>query len=402
MSPAIRELLDLALRWVHVVAGILWIGNSMLWNWLDRNLLPPKDGEPGVQGEIWLLHSGAFYLMRKDLRGWDRDRPLHWFKWQAYTTWLTGAALLVVVYYASGGALLVDPSVRDLSPAAAIGISAGLLVGAFLLYHLVLGRLIARAGGFGAVIALALVLAVSFALTRVFSGRAAFLHVGAMLGTLMAGNVFRVIMPSQRVLVAAVEQGRQPDPEPAKRAKERSIHNNYMTFPVIVLMLSSHFPALYGHRLNWLILGVLVVSGASVRHLMNVRFTFAHWRPALAATAAATLAALYAFTARPAETRSTVTATDAERVTFAQADAVIQKRCAVCHSASPADRTFGIAPAGVAFDTPEQIRARVDRILARAVETQTMPPANKTFITPEERALLGRWIAQGARIDDAP
>jgi uncharacterized membrane protein len=399
MSPAVRELLDLAFRWVHVVAGILWIGNSMLWNWLDRNLLPPKDGEPGVQGETWLLHSGAFYLMRKDLRGWDRARPLHWFKWQAYTTWLTGAALLVVVYYASGGALLVDPSVRDLSPAAAIGISVGVLAGAFLVYHLVLGKLIVRAGGAGAVVALALVLAVAFALTRVFSGRAAFLHVGAMLGTLMAGNVFRVIMPAQRVQVSAVEQGRQPDPEPAKRAKERSIHNNYMTFPVIVLMLSSHFPALYGHRLSWLILGILVVAGAAVRHLMNVRFTFPRWQPALAATVAATLAALYAFTARPAETRSTVAATDTERVTFAQADAVIQKRCTVCHSASPADRTFGIAPAGVAFDTPEQVRARIDRILARAVETETMPPANKTFITPEERALLGRWIAQGARIE---
>jgi uncharacterized membrane protein len=236
---------------------------------------------------------------------------------------------------------------------------------------------------------------VGYALTHLLSGRAAFLHVGAMLGTLMAGNVYRVIMPSQRVLVAAAERGERPDPAPSKRAKERSIHNNYMTFPVIVLMLSSHFPDLYGHRLNWLFLGILVLAGATVRHILNVRFTFPRWKPALAATFAATLGALFLLLARPAGSRATASA--GERATFAQANAVIQKRCAVCHSASPADRTFGASPGGVAFDTPEQILARVERIRVRAVETATMPPANKTFTTPEERALLGRWIAQGAR-----
>lgn len=398
MSPAVRELLDLVFRWVHVIAGILWIGNSMLWNWLDRNLDPPKDGEKGVQGEIWLLHSGAFYLMRKDLRGWDRDRTLHWFKWQAYTTWLTGAALLVVVYYASGGALMVDPAVADLAPRTAVGIGVGTLAGAWLVYHFGLARLLARAGGLAALLGLLLVLGVSYGLTHLLSGRAAFLHVGAMLGTLMAGNVYRVIMPSQRVLVAAVEAGGTPAPEPAKRAKERSIHNNYMTYPVIVLMLSSHFPALYGHRLNWLVLGVLVVAGATARHFLNVRFTFPRWKPALGATVAATLAALYLLTARPAQTR-VASPSESGTVSFAEANAVVQKRCAVCHSASAADRTFGIAPAGIAFDTPEQIRAHLERIRVRAVETATMPPANKTHMTAEERALLGRWIAEGGRIE---
>ena len=392
MNPAVREILDLVFRWIHVIAGIMWIGNSLLWNWIDRNLLP---AEPGKEGEIWLLHSGAFYRMEKNLAGWDRARPLHWFKWQAYTTWLTGAALLVVVYYASGGALLVDPAVRDLTPAQAAGVAAGSIVGAWLAYDLALGRAISRMGRMGAVAGFALVLGVGYALTHLLSGRAAFLHVGAMLGTLMAGNVFRVIMPSQRVLVAAAERGERPDPTPSKRAKERSIHNNYMTFPVIVLMLSSHFPELYGHRLNWLLLGILVLAGAAVRHILNVRFTFARWKPALAATLATTLGALFLLLARPAGSR-TAAAPTGERATFAQANAVIQKRCAVCHSASPADRTFGAAPAGVAFDTPEQILARVERIRVRAVETATMPPANKTFATPEERALLGRWIAQGA------
>jgi uncharacterized membrane protein len=396
MSPAAKELLDLVFRWVHVIAGIMWIGNSMLWNWMDRNLEPSKEGTEGIQGEIWLLHSGAFYYVQKDARGWDRARPLHWFKWQAYTTWLSGAALLVVVYYLSAGSLLLDASASGLSHGAAIGIGVGVVVGGWIVYDAVLSRVLDRAGAAGALIGWVAVVGVAYGLTQVFSGRAAYLHVGAMLGTLMAGNVGHHIMPSQRELVRAVESGGQPDPKYAKRAKSRSIHNNYITFPVIVLMLSSHFPGLYGHRLNWLLLGILAAGGAAVRHIMNVRFGWPRWKPALAGAIAATLAALYLVGA----TGSRAAASDAgERVPYAQAHTVIQKRCTVCHSASPADLTFGPAPAGVAFDTPEQVRARIERIRARAVETQTMPPANKTHITPEERALLGRWIAQGGRVE---
>jgi uncharacterized membrane protein len=397
MSPAAREILDLVFRWLHVIAGIMWIGNSMLWNWMDRNLEPSKEGTEGIQGEIWLLHSGAFYYVQKDARGWDRTRPLHWFKWQAYTTWLSGAALLIVVYYTSTGALLLDASASGISHLGAVGIGIGVVVGGWIVYDMLLARVLDRAGAAGAAIGLLAVVAVSYGLTQVFSGRAAFLHVGAMLGTLMAGNVAHHIMPSQRELVRAVESGGQPDPRYARRAKSRSIHNNYITFPVIVLMLSSHFPGIYGHRLNWLLLGILALGGASVRHILNVRFGWPRWKPALAATIAATLAALYLVSAPRA--RAAMQPDGDRPVSFTEANAVIQKRCAACHSASPADLTFGIAPAGVMFDTPEQIRARIERIRARAVETQTMPPANKTHITDEERALLGRWISQGARVE---
>jgi uncharacterized membrane protein len=397
MTPAARELLDLVFRWVHVIAGIMWIGNSMLWNWMDRNLEPSRDATEGIQGEIWLLHSGAFYYVQKDSRGWDRARPLHWFKWQAYTTWLSGAALLIVVYYLSAGALLLDASASGLSHLAAVGIGVGVVIGGWIVYDAVLARVLDRAGAMGAAIGLLAVVAVAYGLTQVFSGRAAFLHVGAMLGTLMAGNVGHHIMPSQRELVGAVEAGGQPDPKYAIRAKSRSIHNNYITFPVIVLMLSSHFPGIYGHRHNWLLLGILALGGASVRHILNVRFGWPRWKPALAAAIAATLAALYLVGAPRVGGAAEVEG--GRPVEFAEANAIIQKRCAACHSASPADLTFGVAPAGVAFDTPEQIRAAVERIRARAVETQTMPPANKTHITEEERALLGRWIAQGARLD---
>ncbi|WP_420130036.1 urate hydroxylase PuuD [Longimicrobium sp.] len=398
MSPVARELLDLVFRWLHVIAGIMWIGNSMLWNWMDRNLEPSKEGTEGIQGEIWLLHSGAFYYVQKDSRGWDRTRPLHWFKWQAYTTWLSGAALLIVVYYASTGALLLDASDSGFSHLAAVGIGVGVVVGGWIVYDAVRARVLDRAGAAGAAIGLLAVVAVAYGLAQVFSGRAAFLHVGAMLGTLMAGNVGHHIMPSQRALVNAVESGGRPDPRYAKRAKSRSIHNNYITFPVIVLMLSSHFPGIYGHRLNWLLLGILALGGASVRHILNVRLGWPRWKPALATAIAGTLAALYLVGSLRAG--ATVAEVEGGRpMRFAEANAIIQKRCAACHSASPADLTFGVAPAGVAFDTPEQIRTHVERIRARAVETQTMPPANKTHITPEERALLGRWIAQGARVD---
>jgi uncharacterized membrane protein len=385
------ELLDLALRWTHVIAGIMWIGNSLLFNWLDRNLDTPA--KEGVQGQIWLLHSGGFYFVEKDLRGWDQSRVLHWFKWQSYSTWLSGAALLVVVYYASGGALLIDPAVRPLTATTAAFISAGLLAGAWLVYDFALAPLLARTGRVGALLGLALVVGAGYGLMQLFSARAAFLHVGAMLGTLMAGNVFRVIVPSQRQLVAGAARGERPDPALAARAKSRSIHNNYITFPVIALMLSGHFPALYASRLSWLVLAVLLVAGASVRHLLNVRYTFRVWKPALALTVLGTLGALYLLTARPATADVPVAA---GAVGFPEANAIIQKRCAVCHSATAADRTFGIAPAGVMFDTPEQIRGRIERIRVRAVETRTMPPANKTYITQEERAALGAWIAHGA------
>ncbi len=395
MSPAVRELLDLLFRWIHVVAAILWIGNSMLWNWIDRNLERPRSGGEGVHGEIWLLHSGAFYRMEKDLRGWDRERTLHWFKWQAYTTWLSGAALLVVVYYAGGGALLVDPAVTRLSPGTAVAVAAGTIVAGWLAYDLFLGAAVIRLGRAGAALGFALILAVGFALTELLSGRAAFLHVGALLGTLMAGNVFRVIMPSQRVLVGAVERGERVDPGPGTRAKERSIHNNYLTYPVVALMLASHFPGLYGHRWNWLVLGVIVLGGAAVRHVLNVRFTFPRWKPALAGAFAATLGALALLTALPE--RSGAAAETEGPASFAEAYAVVQQRCTVCHSAEPADRTSGPMPGGVAFDTPEQVLARADRIRARAVDTETMPPGNATNMTAAERRVLGRWLAEGAR-----
>ena len=395
------ELLDLTFRWVHVIAGIMWIGNSLLFNWLDRNLRPSSRGAPEVYGDIWLLHSGAFYFVEKtSLAGQPMPRPLHWFKWQAYTTWLSGAALLVVVYYAGGRALLTDPARADLTPAAATGVAIGGIVVGWLIYDL-LWRFVAQrsatAAGAASIVALVVIV---YILTSLLSGRAALLHVGSLLATIMAGNVATTIMPSQRVLVAAVTAGRAPDPALAVAAKTRSIHNNYLTFPVIVLMVSNHFPGIYGHQLSWLLLLVLIAIGAAVRHILNVRFTFRQWVPALGLTLAIGFAVLFVVGRAGAGAGGPVSSVAAgdipAQVTFADARSIVDRRCAACHSGTPSIRDFGAAPGGVSFDDPARIQALAARIRARAVETRTMPLGNRTNMTDRERAILARWIEQGA------
>ena len=400
MSAALLELLDLVTRWLHVIAGIMWIGNSLLFNWLDRNLRRPSSDAHAALGEIWLLHSGGFYFIEKTLLdGQSVPRPLHWFKWQAYTTWLSGAALLVIVYYAGGRALLADPTIAPLDHRAAVMVGIGSIAASLALYEAMQrwgGPAHARLATF---IWLAGLTAIAVTLTRLISGRAAFLHVGAMLGTIMAANVFLTIIPSQHELVRSVVEGGAGDPAISARAKRVSIHNNYFTFPVIVLMVSSHFPAVYSHPLNWLLLILLAAGGAAIRHVLNVRFTMPRWRPALAAVIATTAAGILLVLRVPTSSgSSTLTVGLPERVTFDDARHVIDRRCAACHSAQPSDLTFGVAPAGVTFDTPAQIAARAARIRERAVVTRTMPPANKTNITDAERALLARWIDQGAQL----
>jgi uncharacterized membrane protein len=400
MNSQLIELLDLIARWIHVIAGIMWVGNSMLFNWLDRNLVAPKDELS--YGNIWLLHSGAFYDVEKN-RGRRQpssstQHPLHWFKWQAYTTWLSGAALLVIVYYWGGRALLTDTPAQTYGVAYAVGTIAG----AWLLYEVIWRALGDRSRATaGALSVIMLVVAIELLLERL-SGRAAWVHVGAMLGTIMAGNVVFTIMPSQRELVSALEEGRPPSQAIADRAKTRSIHNNYITFPVIALMLSAHFPTLYGSNYHDLALFTIIAGGAAVRHVLNIRFHFSQWKPTLAAVIAATmvLLVLEVGALRVASVSATADALPAfpgDSVPFAAARQIIDRRCASCHSTTPSDVSLGPTPAGVAFDTPEQIRAFMTRIQERAITTKTMPPGNRTRMTDQERAILAKWIAQEPR-----
>jgi uncharacterized membrane protein len=396
-QPHVRELLDLVARWVHLIAGIMWIGNSMLFNWLDRNLVKRPGADARHAGVIWMVHSGAFYeVEKKSLAPSGMPEVLHWFKWQSYTTWMSGVALLVIVYYMGGGALLVDPAVGALSTSQATLVGLGSVFGGLALYDALWRSPLGRHEPLAKALCLLLLGGAVFGLTSVLSGRAAYIHVGALLGTCMAGNVFLHIIPSQRELVAATKAGRDQDAKLSWRAKQRSIHNNYMTFPLLIIMLSSHYPGTYGHPQRALVLGVLIVIGASVRHILNVRFTFAGWRPALAGVLLASVAALYALlTPRGADAAWQ----KGPAVSVVEAQAVVQRRCVPCHSAAPRDPLFLAAPNGVILDAPEQAHRYADRILARAVVARTMPLANRTEMTDEERLLLGRWIAQGAKLD---
>jgi uncharacterized membrane protein len=398
LESTARELLDLFVRWTHVIAGIMWIGNSLLFNWLDRNLRPIEPPPEGSMGKIWLLHSGAFYEVEKKLlpAGTPYPAKVHWFIFQNLTTWVSGICLLIIVYYMGGAAYMIDPSVANISASAAIAIGVGALIGGWLVYDLLWKSPIGKNTPLAFAISFVLLIGVSYGLTHVLSGRAAYIHVGALLGTLMTANVWFYVVPSQRALVAASRAGLAQDPALSYRAKQRSIHNNYMTFPVIFIMISNHFPSTYGSSLNWLILAVLMVGSAAFRHFLNIRFTYGGWLRLAAATTLLTIAVLVLLITR-ANAGSSAAASSGP-VAFADAHAVIARRCIECHSATPTDTTFTVAPAGVMFDTPEQIQRMAPRIKERAVVTKTMPFNNKTGITDAERALLGAWIDQGAAI----
>ena len=394
IEQTLRELLDLVLRWAHLIAGIMWIGNSLLFNWLDRNLLRDEGAGERHVGRIWLLHSGGFYdVEKKSLAPSEMPRVLHWFKWQSYTTWLTGFALLVLLYWTGGASLMIDREVAALTPGQAVHLGLGVVVGGFLVYDVV-WRVLGRFEAVAIALSLALLAALVWGLTHLLSGRAAFIHVGALLGTLMAGNVGMHIVPSQRKLVAATQEGRVQDKRDSAHAKQRSIHNNYMTFPLLFTMLSNHFSLVYGSPYNGALLGILFAGGALARHWLNVRFTFRHWIPALAGTIAVTVG-LVAFVILPSG-HEAAAPPGAPPVAFASVQFVLQERCAPCHADHPALVSSPPAPAGVRFDTPEQIAVWRERIRARAVVTRSMPLNNRTGMTNEERDTLAQWFRQGA------
>ncbi len=386
------EWANLLLRWIHLIAGIGWIGSSFYFIWLDRALSAPVRPRPGVEGELWMVHSGGFYQVEKRRIGpGDLPAVLHWFKWEALLTWISGIALLVLIYYL-GDAYLLDPSVSRIGRGTATALGLGLLVIGWIVYDTLWRSRLADHPGVTTAISLVLLAAATIALCRLLSGRAAYMHVGALLGTVMVANVWMRILPAQREMIAATAAGRQPDFTLGERAKRRSVHNSYMTFPVLFIMLSNHYPATYASPFNWLILLLLIVAGAAARHLMIGNARTALWAAAPAVVALGAVVVLSAPPpprARPA---------DALAPRFADVRAVIDRRCLPCHSAYPTDSAFGRTPppAGVAFDTPEAVQRLADRIRVRAVETQTMPLANKTGMTPEERELLGRWVSAGA------
>lgn len=376
----LRDLADLVLRLLHVVAGIAWIGASFYFIRLDLGLRPPEDradSERGVGGEYWGVHGGGFYHSQKyKVAPPQLPEHLHWFKWEAYTTWLSGFALLVVLYWLDADARLVDPAVANLTGWQAAGLSAAGLAVAWLAYDAACRFL--RQDRLVAIAVAVLVTLSAYAAGELFAARAAVLQVGAMLGTIMAANVFFVIIPAHWELVRAKQQGREPEPGPGLRAKQRSVHNNYLTLPVVFTMLAGHFPLVFGRERAWLVLLAIFALVGAIRHFFNLWHTGrrAWWILAAAAVGAIVLA----FVLAPEDVETTTAApSDTEAV------AIVAQRCAGCHS--------GIsAPLGVRLAGLGQIRQWTREIEAQ-VSAGAMPPGNFTGMTDDERAQLVAWAA---------
>ncbi|HWM60828.1 MAG TPA: urate hydroxylase PuuD [Rhizomicrobium sp.] len=386
--------LELALRWLHVITGIAWIGASFYFIWLDGNIRP-AEGKPLVAGELWAVHGGGFYHNQKYLVAPAELPPhLHWFKYEAYFTWISGFLLLAVIYYAGADAFLIDSAKLALTVPQAILISLGFLAGGWLVYDGLCRSPLGRDGRVFGAVWFVLLTGAAYALTRIFSDRAAFLHVGAVIGTAMVGNVFFVIIPNQKKVVAAMLAGHLPEAWLGREAKQRSLHNNYMTLPVILCMISNHFPILFGNPANWLVLAALSLSGLIIRHFFNLRHKgVLKWDLAVGA------AVIFVFTMLIANDvqRRGRQAPAASPVVFATVRALIDKHCIACHSAAPVHAGITAPPAGLNFSRDDMVVKNAARIRMQAVDSKTMPLGNETGMTDTERKTLGAWIAQGAR-----
>ena len=391
MEAYLLDWANLLLRWLHLIAGVAWIGASFYFVMLDNSLsLPQRDAdrERGVHGELWAVHGGGVYHSEKYLLG-PRGEPLadklHWSKWEAYTTWLSGMGLMAVIYWLGASTYLIDRQVMELQPLTAVLISFAFLLGGWVVYH-GLCKLLKGQDLLLAILLFALISLSSWLLFQIFSARAAYLHVGAMMGTMMAANVFFCIIPGQKKMVSEIRAGVTPDPEPGVVGKQRSVHNTYFTLPVLFIMISNHYPMTYSHEYGWLILILIMIAGALIRQYFVMRHS-GRARLSLPAIAVVILVALIVVMKPPAPDVNAARVTDTQMVT------VMANRCASCHAMSPSQPGFDEAPAGLLLQTLEQINSNADRI-ASTVQSGYMPIGNLTGMTDEERALVANWYAQ--------
>ena len=395
MEAHIHEWLNLAVRWIHFIVGIAWIGASFYFNWLENNLDrdPPQD--KGIAGNLWAIHGGGFYHLKKFSTGPDvLPEALHWFKWEAYTTWLSGVSLLIIVYYFNARAYLIDPAVFDLEPWIAISVGIGSLIISWFIYDLICRSALREKPKVLTLLVFIWFVALSWLLANLFSGRAAFIHVGAAIGTIMVANVFFVIIPAQKEMVTALSERRSPDPRFGKNGLLRSRHNNYLTLPVLFTMISAHFPSTYGHPWNWSILIMLAVIGVVVRHYFNIRHlrSQAHWM--LPAAFVGLLGVMWLtsphfrmFGASTIDARQTV-------VDDRQIMAIITERCATCHAAVPSQPGFASAPNGLELETLGKVMTNLEIVYQTTVVTKVMPLGNLTGMQESERQALAAWYLE--------
>ena len=382
--------LNLLVRWAHFVFGVGWIGASFYFVWLDLSLRQREKMNPGVYGTSWLVHGGGFYHVEKYSVAPARlPEDLHWFIWEAYLTWVTGFALLILQYYFNATAYLIDPQVLDLAPREAIAISVASLAAGWLIYDGLCRSPIGRNPALLGLAVFAEVCLAAYLYSQVFSGRAALVHVGALVGTMMAANVFMVIIPNQRKMTASLLQGEDPDPRLGQIGKQRSTHNNYLTLPVLLMMVSGHYPMLYSHPHTWLIVAFILVIGAMVRHFINradAGDAFPTYSWALLVAALGLVGAIFLTQPEPRPETAVPVPSDQEVL------AILDKHCVMCHSPRPTHDGFEVPPADVALDTIPDLRRFAERVMAQAVRGDAMPLGNETSMTDQERDQLGAWI----------
>jgi uncharacterized membrane protein len=389
MQAYLVDWLNILVRWAHFITGIAWIGSSFYFVWLDNHLEAPKDAadsEKGVGGELWSVHGGGFYHAQK-YRVAPKVLPdnLHWFKWEAYTTWMSGMFLLALVYWYGAEVYLIDPTVAQLSAPAAIGIAAAFITGGWLIYDLLCRSPLGRDDRWLGLVLFALTCLLSWGLCQIFGGRGAYIHFGAVLGTIMVANVFFIIIPGQKKMVAAAERGDSPNPVHGIRGKQRSVHNTYFTLPVLFVMTSNHYAMTYSHEYNWLILIGIALAGALIR----VYFVARHKGKASLLPVIVAMAILLAVGVLMAPKAKAVAS--GASVSFDDVRTVVHHRCTTCHSSTPTHPAFPAAPAGVELDTDAQIVAEAERIHQQTVVTRVMPIGNLTGISEEERQIIDRW-----------
>ena len=394
--------LHLLARWAHILTGAAWIGTSFYFIFLNNSIRPPDTAEDegtNVKGVVWMVHGGAFYRTTKyDGAPAKLPKTLHWFMWEAYLTWISGIAMLALIYWSQARAFMIDPEVADISTGAAVAIGVGTIIGGWIAYDLLI-KTLWKHPKLVSIIGMVGLTALAYGLTTILSARAAYIHVGAVLGTIMAANVFFVIIPNQRVMVDAMMAGEKPDTSKGAAGALRSLHNNYLTLPVLFIMVSNHFPFTYGSPHAWAVLIAISVIGAVARHWFNLheQGTKNQWLLPAACLAMLSLAFAMKPADRPALVSAHVHGTTPE---WSEVSAIFQRRCQTCHSATPTSEDFPVAPLGMMMDTPEQIAAKKDAIYERTVVLKTMPIGNITKMTDEERALVAAWYESGAAIPE--
>jgi len=397
MEIDLSSWLGLALRWVHLITGIAWIGSSFYFIWLDNSLKPPadpKDKKDGVGGELWAVHGGGFYHKKKYQVAPDHmPDDLHWFKWEAYATWISGFLLMCLVYYYGAGLYLIDRAKLDLHPVDATLIGLGFIAGGWVGYDLLCKSPLGKDNRVFCLVWFALMTAATYMLCQIFSGRGAFIHAGAMIGTAMAANVFMVIIPNQKKTVAALLKGEKPDPALGKTAKQRSLHNNYMTLPVLLVMISNHYPMLYAVPYNWAILAGLCAAAWPIREFFNQKHKGNTDHRYLVAGAAGFVLVMLAASWLQTQAKLERMA-NAGKVDDVAVMEIVKTHCTACHAKTPVHESVDAAPLDVTLETLKDLRQHAVRVMAQTVDADTMPLGNETGMTAEERALLGLWIEQ--------